>query len=156
MKRLMLLTVVCLMTVGIHAQSLWDGFINEISPQLVADNAKSPLSGTYLIRLDVGLSCPSFGFKTNEEGKITGTEGRDYSKLFAGLLFTHVKPDGTRDWGIGGGVTIPYVEGGRYGFAILGGYSVFKVGIDYAFGLKPAQAVSFLGGLTVDLFNLTE
>ena len=145
-----------ILSIGASAQGLFNGFINKITPQLVSETAKSPLTGTYLIRFDAGLTCPSFGLKTDETGKVIGIEGRDFSKLFGGLLFTHVKPNGSRDWGVGGGLTIPYIDGGRYGAAILGGYSVFRVGINYDFGLTPAQGLSFLGGITVDLFNLTE
>ncbi len=155
-KIIILLPLLFLFSANTNAQSPWGGFTKKITPQLVTETAKSPLTGTYLFRFDVGLTCPSFGFKTDEEGKIIGTEGRDFSKLFAGLLFTHVKPDGSRDWGIGGGITVPYIEGGRYGAAILGGYSVFRVGVNYDFGLPAAAGLSFLGGITVDLFNLTD
>lgn len=132
------------------------GFFNEITPQLVAENTRASLNGTYLIRLDVGLACPAVGFKTNEEGKIIGTEGRDYAKMFAGLLYTHVKPNGMRDWGAGAGISVPYNNDGKYGITLLGGYNIFKVGVDYSLGLPLAQGISFLGGITVDLFNLTE
>lgn len=132
------------------------GFFKEITPQLVTENAKTSLNGTYLIRLDVGLTCPAVGFKTNEEGKIIGTEGRDFAKMFAGLLYTHVKPDGMRDWGAGAGISVPYNDDGRYGITLLGGYNIFKVGVDYSLGLPLAKGISFLGGITVDLFNLTE
>jgi hypothetical protein len=150
------ITLLFMISIGANAQSPFKGFFHEITPQLVADNAKAPVNGTWLVRWDVGLTCPAIGLKTDEAGKIIGTEGRDFSKLFGGFLFTHVKPDGMRDWGVGGGVTVPYIEGGRYGFAVLGGYSVFRVGFNYDFGLPAAQGISFLGGITVDLFNLTE
>lgn len=157
MKRItILIPLILLLSVGLRGQSLFKGFFDDITPQLVSETAKSPFTGTYLIRFDAGLTCPSFGLKTDEMGKVIGIEGRDFSKLFGGLLFTHVKPNGQRDWGVGGGLTIPYIDGGRYGAAILGGYSVFRVGINYDFGLTPAQGLSFLGGITVDLFNLTE
>lgn len=149
-------TLLLALSLGANAQSPFKGFFHEITPQLVVDNAKAPLTGTWLVRWDVGLTCPAIGLKTDENGKVIGTKGRDFSKLFGGFLFTHVKPDGMRDWGIGGGVTVPYIEGGRYGLAVLGGYSVFRVGFNYDFGLPAAKGISFLGGITVDLFNLTE
>jgi hypothetical protein len=150
------ITLLLMVGIGSYAQSPFKGFFHEITPQLIEGNAKAPLTGTWLVRWDVGLTCPAIGLKTDETGKVIGTEGRDFSKLFGGFLFTHVKPDGMRDWGVGGGVTVPYIEGGRYGFAVLGGYSVFRLGFNYDFGLPAAQGLSFLGGITVDLFNLTE
>lgn len=154
-KLIILLPLFLLLSAGLQAQSPWDGFTKKITPQLVADNARAPLTGTSLFRFDVGLTCPSIGFKTNEEGKITGVEGKDFSKLFAGIIFTHVKPDGFRDWGVGGGITAPYGEG-HYGAAALVGYSVFRVGVNVDFGVPVKQGLSLLGGITVDLFNLTE
>lgn len=154
-KLVILLPLFILLTAGVNAQSPWAGFTKKITPQLVTDNAKAPLTGTYLFRFDVGLTCPSVGFKTDEAGKITGLEGKDFSKLFAGILYTHVKPDGSRDWGVGGGLTVPYGEG-HYGAAALVGYSVFRVGVNVDFGVPVKQGLSLLGGITVDLFNLTE
>lgn len=156
MKKLLILSVLFVLAVGVSAQSAFDGFFYKITPKLVAENAMSPLTGTFLVRWDVGLVCPAVGFKQDETGKITGIEGRDFSKLFGGFLFTHVKPDGSRDWGAGLGVTVPDFDGGRFGAALLGGYSVFRVGLNYDFGLSPAAGLSFLGGITIDLFNLTE
>ena len=155
MKRFLILAILVIFGITASAQSPWKGFTKQITPQLVADNAKAPLTGTYLFRFDVGLTCPSVGFKTNEEGKISGLEGKDFSKLFAGILYTHVKPDGSRDWGVGGGLTMPYGEG-HYGGAVLVGYSVFRVGANVDFGVPIKQGLSLLGGITVDLFNLTE
>ena len=154
MKKLLAIFVLAVLTLSVSAQ--FKGFFDDITPQFVAENAKAPLTGTYMIRWDVGLVCPAFGLKQDETGKITGIEGRDFSKLFGGFLFTHVKPDGKRDWGAGIGFTIPDVDGGRFGAAVLGGYSIFRVGINYDFGLSPVQGLSILGGITVDLFNLTE
>lgn len=156
MKRLLFLSFLVLMTVSASAQGAFDGFFHKLTPQLVAENAKSPLTGTFLVRWDVGLVCPAVGFKVDETGKITGIEGKDFSKLFGGFLFTHVKPDGSRDWGAGLGITVPDYDGGRFGAALLGGYSVFRIGLNYDFGLSPAEGLSFLGGITIDLFNLTE
>ncbi len=98
MKRICaVLALVALISIGVSAQSPFKGFFDDITPQFVAENAKAPLTGTYMIRWDVGLVCPAFGLKQDETGKITGIEGRDFSKLFGGFLFTHVKPDGKRD-----------------------------------------------------------
>ena len=155
MKRLLIVFALAVLTLGVSAQSPWKGFTKQITPQLVTETAKSPLTGTYLFRFDVGLTCPSIGLKTNEENKVTGIEGRDFSKLFAGILYTHVKPDGSRDWGVGGGITMPY-SGGHYGGAVLVGYSVFRVGANVDFGVPFTQGLSLLGGITIDLFNLTE
>lgn len=157
MKRIVFILALIFLVVGVQAQnSPFAGFFHKTSPKLVAANAKFPLTGTWLIRWDVGLTCPSFGLKQDEIGKITGIEGRDYSKLFGGFLFTHIKPDGSRDWGAGAGISVPYINGGKYGVAILGGYSVFRIGLNYDFGLTLPEGLSFLGGITVDLFNLTE
>lgn len=155
MKRFLILAILVIFGITASAQSPWKGFTKQITPQLVADNAKSPLNGTYLFRFDLGLASPSIGFKLDEAGKISGVEGRPYSKLFAGILYTHVKPDGSRDWGVGGGITAPYDQG-NYGAAVLFGYSVFKVGANVDFGIPFKQGISLLGGITVDLFNLTE
>lgn len=155
MKRFLILAILVIFGITASAQSPWKGFTKEITPQLVADNAKSPLTGTYLFRFDVGLTCPSVGLKTDLDGKVIGLEGKDFSKLFAGILYTHVKPDGSRDWGVGGGLTMPYGEG-HYGGAVLVGYSVFRVGANVDFGVPIKQGLSLLGGITVDLFNLTE
>lgn len=157
MKRVLILfALLCIILINAKSQnSPFRGFFNDITPQLVTDNAKSPIKGALLIRLDVGLVSPAFGFKVDESGAIAGIEPRVFSKTFAGLIFTHVKPSGTRDWGAGLGITAPNSEG-RYGAALVGGYSVFKLGLNYDFGLSAAEGLSFLAGITVDLFNLTE
>lgn len=55
-KASMMLVLLFAIGIGASAQrSPWDGFTKKITPQLVADNAKAPLTGTSLFRFDVGL-----------------------------------------------------------------------------------------------------
>lgn len=140
-----------------EAQNPFKGFFKPLSADLVTGVQANPLkSGTWLARMDVGIGVPAFGFNTDEEGKITGIGEASFPKTFSGLLFTHIKTDGTKDWGTGLGLTIPTVEGDVFGVALFGAYNVFLVGINYDFGMPPAKGIKIFAGMNFDLFNLIE
>ena len=157
MKRMGMLTAVVLMTVGLSAQSPARGFLKSVDKVLLASDGnldRSFLEGAdFLLRLDVGLASPALMFTFDESGKIDGMKAAPFLKEAAGVFLKHYKPDLTQDWGVGLMLTLPPPSGGRYGVAVAGSYSIFKVGVNCDFGVPFKQGVSLLTGITIDIFN---
>jgi len=165
MKRLMLLTVVCLMTVGLHAQSQWVGF-NGFFKNTEPVNLKNAVekvtgerdlkTGVWQARFNTGMEAVALYPKLNEEGKMIGLDPREFSAFIFGIFFTHAKPDGFQDWSAGPFVALPNVAAGyeRYGLGVAGAYSIFKVGLKYDVGLPLKEGLSLMTGIKIDLFNV--
>ena len=154
------MTVVFLgiMAVGVNAQGLFSGFTKPVTAETIKSLSKDQVAPVLKVRFDVSLIGMSTYFKLNEEGKIAGLDTPvPLSKVGAGLALTQFNTDASRRWAAGLAFTLPTATlGDRYGVAVMGSYSVFKVGINYDIGLKPKEGLSLLTGLSFDLFNLVQ
>lgn len=157
MKRFLIIAILVILSVAAGAQSPMRGFLKPVDKVLVAPDGtldRAFLEGSdLLLRLDVGLASPALMFDLNEAGDIIGVKSAPFMKEAAGIFLKHYKLDLTQDWGVGLMLTLPPPAGGRYGAAIAGSYSIFKVGVNYDFGLPLKQGISILTGITIDIFN---
>lgn len=147
-----------IMAVGVNAQGLFSGFTKPVTVETIKTLSKDQVAPVLKVRFDVSLIGMSTYFKLNEEGKIAGLDTPvPLSKVGAGLALTQFNTDASRRWAAGLAFTLPTAAlGDRYGVAVMGSYSVFKVGINYDIGLKPKEGLSLLTGLSFDLFNLVQ
>jgi hypothetical protein len=152
MKRLIFLFLLFLPLLG---QS--QGFLHKVTPLTIKDRGiKAETKGTWLFRYNMGMTASTIRLKFNDANKFSGfyaPEGLS-SKLVAGVFYTKFKPDATAIWAAGAMITIPVINEDRYGIAIAGSYSIFKVGIGYDFGLPFKTGLYFMPGITIDIFNL--
>ena len=122
------------------------GFLRPVTPQHVSDNLRADAKGIWEARFDVAMTAVSvYPFK--------GFDVKPLSKVGAGVFFTHFTPEAVRTFSVGALVTIPTIEGERYGFAAVGAYSIWKVGVNYDVGLPFKDGISILTGVTIDVFN---
>ena len=122
------------------------GFLKPVTPQHVSDNIRADAKGIWEARFDVSMTAVSvYPFK--------GFDVKPLSKVGAGVFFTHFTPEAVRTFSVGALVTIPTINGEQYGFAIVGAYSIWKVGLNYDVGLPFKDGISILTGVTIDLFN---
>ncbi len=160
MKRFLIIATLVIISVATSAQSPMRGFLKPVDKVLIAPDGtldRAFLEGSdLLLRFDVGLGSPSLIFDLDEAGNIKGVKTAAFLKEAAGLFLKHYKPDLTQDWGVGLMLTLPPPSGGRYGAAIAGSYSIFKVGVNYDFGLPLKQGISILTAITIDIFNNVE
>ena len=167
MKRICAIIAFVALVTGASAQSQWIGFkgffreSNATSIKMYVDQSgviKAPLTGVWQARFNTGMEAVALYPKLDEAGKMIGIDPRAFSKFIAGVFFTHTKPDGFQDWAAGAMVTIPNPASGydNYGIAIGGAYSIFKVGLNYDFGLPFKQGFAVLSGIKIDLFNVIQ
>lgn len=122
------------------------GFLRPVTPQHVSDNLRADAKGIWEARFDVAMTAVSvYPFK--------GFDVKPLSKVGAGVFFTHFTPEAVRTFSVGALVTIPTIEGERYGFAAVGAFSIWKVGINYDVGLPFKEGISLMTGVTIDVFN---
>lgn len=157
-KGLLGVALLCLMTFGVSAQNpLLSGFTKKVTPELLKAGDRELVSAQWKLRLDASVIGMANYLKLNEEGKVTGlADPVPFSKVGAGLVFTRFDTDASRTWAAGAAFTIPTNEGGKYGVAALGSYSIFRVGLNYDFGQPFKQGFCVLTGLSLDLFNLVQ
>ena len=161
MKKLLIIFALIALTVGASAQSPARGFLKPVDKVLIAPDGnldRAFLEGSdLLLRFDMGLASPALMFDLDEAGKITGFKTAPFLKEAAGVFLKHYKPDLTQDWGVGLMLTLPPPGGGgRYGAAVAGSYSIFKVGVNCDFGVPFKEGLSILTGITIDIFNNVE
>jgi hypothetical protein len=159
-KGLVMISLICLIPLAGKAQNpLTKGFLKPVTVEsLKAQTGDRELvSAQWKLRLDASVIGMASYLKLNEEGKIAGLATPEaFSKVGAGLVFTRFDTDASRTWAAGAAFTLPTIENGRYGLAALGSYSIFRVGLNYDFGVPFKQGFCVLTGLSLDLFNLVQ
>ena len=150
MKKLL---VILLLLMPVMAFS--QGFLHKVTPVTIQDRGiKEGTTGSWQFRYDMGMTATAIGFTYDDAGKFSGFAAQPSSKLVAGVFYTRFLADATRTWAVGAMVTIPAINEDRYGIAVAGAYSIFKVGIGYDFGLPFKTGVYFMPGIVIDIFNL--
>lgn len=158
LKKIAVIGLFISLTAGLSAQNpLLSGFTKKVTPELLKAGDRELVSAKWKLRLDASVIGMANYLKINEEGKVAGLDDPvPFSKVGAGLVFTRFDTDASRTWAAGAAFTIPTREHGNYGVAALGSYSVFRVGLNYDFGLPFKRGFCILTGLSLDLFNLVQ
>jgi len=133
------------------ADNMFSGFLKPVTEKslIVANGDKELISATWKLRLDaslIGLASYISDFGNP----------KPFAKLGIGPVFTRFDTDASRTWAAGAMLTIPTAELGRYGIAAVGSYSIFKLGLNYDFGVPFKDGFCILTGLSIDLFNVVQ
>jgi hypothetical protein len=151
-KVLLVALVLLFASTTIFAQEgIASGFLKPVTKEsLVADNGdKELISATWKLRLDasiVGLASYISDFGNP----------KPFAKMGIGPVFTRFDTDASRTWAVGAMLTIPTAELAHYGVAAVGSYSIFKLGLNYDFGVPFKDGFCILTGLSIDLFNVVQ
>lgn len=156
MKKIVIFSLVLFVSLSAVAQSKFNGFLKPVTTTSLKayEGTKDLKGGSWLFRWDMGMTGTVNYLQLNEEGKVTGLQPAvGLSKLTSGIFYQHFRADAVPDWAAGAMITVPTSEGGRYGVALAGAYSIFTVGVLYDFGVPLKQGIGIMTSVKIDLFN---
>lgn len=140
MKKLIILSLLFTLALGVNAQSKWAGFMDPVTAdQIKINTTDKGLSGTFLIRPQMVISGPVFKLQYNELGDFEKIASTFVSRAGAGIGYSHFKlinGEPYNDYSFAAMLSLATVENPNAGFMLTA--SAFDL-----YGLSPSIGVGY-------------
>lgn len=140
MKKLIILSLLFTLALGVNAQSKWAGFMDPVTAdQIKINTTDKGLSGTFLIRPQMVMAGSVFKLQYDELGEFSNVSSTFVSRAGMGVSYSHFKivnDQPYNDYSFAAMVSLATIENPNAGFLLTA--SAFNI-----YGLSPSIGLGY-------------